>query len=180
MLELSTAVSTIVGASIALGGVWLTNKETTRRFFIQMEKDERRAKCDIVRQRGEELYETMSEWVGLITARERIVLRTIRERSITAEEEEKLGPAELLRINERYPRIMLLIEVYFHDLLSAFDYLTTCRGKLLDHQQDYFYKRDRTTDDIREGSEKHRRLIQDFDAARAAFLSLLANAIRST
>ncbi len=64
-LTMVTALASAgVGAAVALLGVFLTNRSNTARLKIQLEHESRQRNTQLLRSRGEELYELSDKWLN--------------------------------------------------------------------------------------------------------------------
>src|SRR5947199_72180 len=60
---LTALASAVVGGAVALLAVFLTNRSNTARLVLQLDHESRQRKADLLRDRGEELYELTDKWL---------------------------------------------------------------------------------------------------------------------
>ncbi|MBB5411709.1 hypothetical protein HDG34_005670 [Paraburkholderia sp. HC6.4b] len=172
------AISAMIGALIALGGVWLTNWQANKRFLTQLDRDERKEKRDFIRQRGEELYGLADDWATYVWQEHLIWLAAMHGRH-SVQEARDLAIENAKGHHDQFRKVSMLMNVYFDELRDALSELNLCRIKLDLHQSRFLKVAKSETSDWTRAAKRHRTLMQDLQGAQARFLKLLAEIIRN-
>lgn len=130
-----TIVPIAVGGAIALCSalctVWLTNKSSTAREKLKLDHDAAQRRAEVLRDRGEEFYETVEKWLMGLTTHYMDRAKVMRGK-LTFNQCLELEIAS----GEKYPidvnRVELLIDAYFPSTRAAYDEVSKGRDKLND------------------------------------------------
>jgi hypothetical protein len=126
---LTALTSAVAGGAVALLGVFLTNRSSTARLKVQLEHELRQRTTDLLRGRGEELYELTDKW--LITfAKNYLSLSAVMQNKITYNQHYDLTIEEGKKSFQEYGRIEMLIDVYFPSTRPAYDKIIEARDEL--------------------------------------------------
>jgi hypothetical protein len=130
-ITLITALcSGLVGGSVALVSVYLTNQANAARLKLQIESEARQRKNELLRERGEELYELFNNWmnsfIGFYLRRNAVI-----QGKLTLNESFELD----VKIGKEYPvnfgRMKMLIDVYFPSVRPGYDTVEKRRQELI-------------------------------------------------
>ena len=117
---LVTLTSVFVGGAVALLGVFLTNQSSTARLKVQLEHELRQRTADLLRSRGEELYELTDKWLKTL-AKNFLSLSAVMQGKVTYNQHYDLIIEEGNKRFYDFGRIEMLIDVYFASTRSAYD-----------------------------------------------------------
>lgn len=126
---LTALVSAIFGGAVALIGVFFTNRSNTDRLKLQFEHESRQRTTDLLRDRGEELYELIDKWLKMLTGNY-LGLSAVMKGKLTYNQYYDLSNEEIKRRSYNFGRIEMLIDVYFPSMRSAYDKITETRDEL--------------------------------------------------
>jgi len=124
-----TALSTLAGGAIAITGALLTNRSNTARLKIQLDHDAALRTSEVFRDRGEELYVLMEKWLKIL-ASEYVKLSSVMQGKITYAEFQDLYLEDAEQNKIEFPRIELLVDIYYSSTRKAYDEIMASRAKL--------------------------------------------------
>jgi hypothetical protein len=125
---ITTLVAALVGGSIAFVGVLLTNRGNTERLRVQLAHDTGKSREELIRDRGEELYELTDKWGNQILIHYINRLRVMQGK-LTFNQSLDLDIQHMQGSEVNFGRIEMLIDVYFPNLRSQYDSVITCRSR---------------------------------------------------
>ena len=129
-LTLLTALfSAAVGGTIALLSVFFTNRSNTARLKIQLEHESRQRNAELLRNRGEELYELSDKWLKKLIGH--YLRRTfVMQCKITYNQCLDLDIQDGKEDSGNFSRIAMLIDVYFPSTRPAYNKIIATRNEL--------------------------------------------------
>jgi hypothetical protein len=140
MTLITALLSGLLGGIIALISVFLTNRGHTTRLAMQFENDAGKRKEDLLRARGEELYELTDTWLNALFSYHTSTSFVIDER-ITYNEALDLQVKQGEKQAGNFARIEMLIDVYFPEARKTYDDLIVGRDKvnaiMIEHKRAY-------------------------------------------
>lgn len=119
-ITLITALtSAAVGGAVALVGVLLTNRDNTARLHAQLDHEVRKRREDLLRARGEELYELVKIWLGGMFSH---YLNTafVMQGKLTFNQALHLQIKQGSDSRGNFWRIQMLVDVYFPALREEY------------------------------------------------------------
>lgn len=121
--------SAAVGGALALLSVFFTNRSNTKRLKVQLEHESQQRKIELLRNRGEELYELSDKWLNALAG---YYLRrsSVMQNKLTYNQCIDLDIKEGKDNSYNYGRIEMLIDVYFSSTRSAYDKIIEYRTEL--------------------------------------------------
>ena len=119
----------VVGGALALLSVYFTNRSNTTRLKVQLEHESKQREIELLRNRGEELYELLDKWLKLLAG---YYLRrtSVMQNKLTYNECLELDIKDGKENTSNYGRIAMLIDVYFPSTRSAYDKIIEYRTEL--------------------------------------------------
>ena len=178
-LTMLTALSSaIIGGAIVLIGVYFTNRSNAARLKIQHEYESKQRSIELLRTRGEELYELMDKWLKMFAG---YYLRrtSVMKGKLSYNDCLDLDIKDGKETTVNFGRISMLIDVYFPSARDAYDEINALREKINKIEGDY--KRVYENGDV----DGHR-FIQPFintqvsvEKAGDKFLGLISECIRT-
>jgi hypothetical protein len=121
---IAALIASAITGTVALLTVLLTNRGNNARLISQLAHEKSRSKAELLRQKGEELYELTSEWQQNLGV-QCLSIQAVMTGDLSYNE------ALDMQINEVTPgkhhRLRLLVHAYFPDLLSDLDNVETKR-----------------------------------------------------
>jgi len=126
---LTALSSAFLGGGVALLGVFLTNRSNTDRLRIQLEHESQQKKADLLRSRGEELYELSEKWLNMFAA---YYLRRsfVMQGKLTYNQCLDMDIEEGNKASGNFVRIVMLVDVYFPATRTAHEEITKAREEL--------------------------------------------------
>lgn len=126
---LTGLLSAAVGGTLALLSVFFTNKSNTTRLKVQLDHESQQRKVELLRNRGEELYELSDKWLKMFAG---YYLRrsAVMQNKLTYNECFDLDIKEGKERSDNYGRIAMLIDVYFPSTRPAYDKINENRMEL--------------------------------------------------
>jgi hypothetical protein len=129
--QLLTALcSSVTGGIIALTGVLLTNRSSTARLTIQLDHEAESRKAQTLRERGEELYVLMQNWLTFF-ANHYLRLSQVMKGSLTYNQFLDLEIEAANHNPMEFPRIELLIDIYYPSARQAYDAIMARRADIV-------------------------------------------------
>ncbi len=122
-------LATAAGGAIALLGVFFTNHSNTARLKIQLDHKYQQRKIELLRSRGEELYELTDKWLNEITLYSLQNL-SIMEGKLARDQYFDAITPESKRGSIYFGRIKMLVDVYFPSVRPLYDKVTADLEKL--------------------------------------------------
>jgi len=117
---MTALASAVVGGAVALLAVFLTNRSNTARLVLQLDHESRQRKADLLRDRGEELYELTDKWLRKFAGY--YLRRTfVMQGKLTYNQCLDLDIQEGKEESINFGRIEMLIDVYFPTTRAAYD-----------------------------------------------------------
>lgn len=158
--QLLTLVTAVTSAAIALIGVWLANRSSKARLKLQLDHEADQLKAQIFRERGEELYVLVQQWLNNLAG---YYLRrcSVMQGKLTYNQCLDLEIADGKENPLNFSRVELLINVYFPSTRAA--YARTAHGR----------------DMLNEVATEHKRAYERGDIDGTRFLEQFRNAIES-
>ncbi len=131
--NLSTILTSVsgaaIGAVIALTGVLLTNRSNTARLKMQLDHDAGQRKAQVLRDRGEELYVLVENWLNSFSGHY-LNISFVMQGKLTYDQALDLDKEALGRSGLQFSRIALLIDIYFPGSRSGYDQMINARTKV--------------------------------------------------
>jgi hypothetical protein len=129
LTTLTALGSAVVGGAVALLGVFLTNRSNTARLALQLDRESRQRKADLLRDRGEELYELADKWLNKLAG---YYLRRsfVMQGKLTYNQVLDLDIQEGREESVNFGRNEMLIDVYFPTTRPAYDSVIAGRTEL--------------------------------------------------
>jgi len=127
---ITALLSAALGGFVALVSVFFTNRGNTARLKIQLDSEERKRKQDLLRGRGEELYELIDKWSTALFSYY-MALPLVLQGTLSYNEllDFQIKQSEK-GVDGNFARIEMLIDVYFPEVRSAYDDLIKGRDKI--------------------------------------------------
>jgi len=126
---LTSLLSAAVGGVVALASVYFTNHSNTQRVQLQLDREEQRRNADVRRDRGEELYMLTEQWLnglGVNYLNQTFVMQG----KLTYNQYLDLVISNGEKNAVNFPRIALLIDLYFPNTRKAYDDVISIRTTL--------------------------------------------------
>jgi hypothetical protein len=129
-ITMLTALSSgVVVGAVTLFGVFLTNRSNTARLKMQLENESQQRRAELLRGRGEELYELTDKWLKSLGGY--YLRRTfVMQGKLTYNQCFELDIKEGEKESFNFGRIEMLIDVYFPTTRSAYDKIIEGRTAL--------------------------------------------------
>lgn len=128
--------SAVVGGTVALLGVFLTNRSNTTRLKMQLEHESLQRGAELLRSRGEELYELADKWLNML-AGNYLRVSAVMQGRLTYNQCYELAIQEGKENSFNFGRIEMLIDVYFASTRSAYDKIIDGRTELNKIETEY-------------------------------------------
>jgi hypothetical protein len=129
-LTLLTGLSSAaIGGALALLSVFLTNRSNTTRLKVQLDHEFQQRKSELLRNRGEELYELSDKWLQMLAG---YYLRRcfVMQGKFTYNDCLDLDIKDGKEKSGNFGRIAMLIDVYFPSTRPAYDKIIESRTEL--------------------------------------------------
>ncbi len=127
----SAAVSTLVGAAVALLAVFLTNRANAKAARATRDHELQLRNQDLLRSRGEELYTLFELWLNSLTTYY-FIKCSIMSGKLTYNQGLDLEIEKSDKGRGDHVRIEMLIEVYFPELQAAYNAVIESRERAND------------------------------------------------
>jgi hypothetical protein len=126
---LTGLLSAAVGGAVALVSIFLTNRSNTTRLKVQLDHESQQRKIELLRSRGEELYELSDKWLKMFAG---YYLRrlAVMQNKLTYKECFDLDIEGENGKSDYYGRIKMLVDVYFPSMQTAYDKINKNRDEL--------------------------------------------------
>jgi hypothetical protein len=126
---LTALSSAVAGGAVALLSVFLTNRSNTARLKMQLDHESRQRKTELLRSRGEELYELTDKWLNKLAG---YYLRRsfVMQGKLTYNQCLDLDIQDGKEESVNFGRIGMLIDVYLPATRPAYDKLIAGRTEL--------------------------------------------------
>lgn len=126
---LTPLLSAALGGVVALASVYFTNRSNTKRIQLQLDREEQRRKAEVRRDRGEELYMLTEQWLnGLAT--NYLTQASVMQGKLAYNQYLDLVISNGEKDAVNFPRIALLVDVYFPSTREAYDDVIITRTTL--------------------------------------------------
>ncbi|HFC8517596.1 hypothetical protein [Neisseria weaveri] len=127
--HVATILTALFSGGFVILGVVLTNRHNLKQLRLQHENERVKESRDLLRQRGEELYELVAQWIDGITS---VYLHRniLMQGKITLDECVELDKKYLSKTKNDYDRLVMLIEVYFPEVRSVYDEVINARSEI--------------------------------------------------
>ena len=126
---LTILASAAIGGLMALLGVYITNRSSLDRLKFQIDQEASQRNNNLLREKGEELYELMDKWLIAITCNG-LNLSAVMQGKLTYNQYLDL----LIEGNQsnqlNFGRIEMLIDVYFPTVRENYDHLIKRRDQI--------------------------------------------------
>lgn len=126
---LTAVLSTLAGGAVALFSVFLTNRSNESRLKAQFDHELRKQKSDLLRSRGEELYELTDSWLKKLFGYY-LGISFVMQGKLTFNQCLDLQIQEGNKESFDFGRIEMLIDVYFPSTRPAYDKIIASRTEL--------------------------------------------------
>ena len=129
-ITMLTALSSgIMGGTVALLGVYFTNRSNETRLHVQLEREERQRKADLLRDRGEELYELIDKWLNYLAGYyfRRV---SVMQGKLTYNQCLDMDIKNSKDNSYNFGRIEMIIDVYFPSIRNTYDEVITDRDEI--------------------------------------------------
>lgn len=126
---LTALLAAALGGGIALLTTFLTNRANTARLQLEHSHEAKRRKSELLRERGEELYELTDKWLKILAGHyigRSIVMQGKMTYDQFIEGAVKIGKEH----NVNFGRIQMLIDVYFPAVRPQYDAVLAGRTEL--------------------------------------------------
>ncbi len=127
---LMTLLSAASGGAVALISVFLTNRSNTKRLKMQFDHESIQRKTELLRSRGEELYELTEKWrnafFGYYLRRSGVMQGKLTYNQCLDMDIKDGKEAS----SYNFSRIEMLVDVYFPDARPAYDKMMASRAEL--------------------------------------------------
>jgi hypothetical protein len=123
---ITALASAAVGGAVALVGVYFTNRGNTARLNAQLDHEVRRRREELLRTRGEELYELIDKWLhGLFG--HYLSKAFVMQGKLTYDQALDLDLKNGKSSSGNFGRIEMLIDVYFPTLRQQYNLVISHR-----------------------------------------------------
>jgi len=175
MTEIGTFLTTLAGAAGALLGVWLTNKNAEKRQVLQLGYEARNIQRQLVRERGEELYEQATYWTRAIQNMHHNTFRVMHGQ-LTWEQADELNVSEMKNLEGKYSftRLKMIIDIYFCPLRAELEKVKDARDAL--NRNETIFRKS-TKAEHRSLVDKHDTLSKQFTQVAEAFQLAIARKV---
>lgn len=123
---ITTLTSAGVGGAVALVGVYLTNKGNTARQDVQLAHQTQIERAELLRARGEELYELIDKWLNNLFGYY-MVKASVMQGKLSYNDGLDLELKNGKTNSGNYGRIQMLIDVYFPAIREQYDCVLSLR-----------------------------------------------------
>jgi len=179
MSEVGSALTALAGAAGAWFTVLFTNMGTAKRQQVQLAYEHRSASENLLRERGEELYEQASHWVGLIQSLHMNTFRFMYGKLTHAEATElSAKTATNLDAKFSYSRMKMLVDIYYPMIKYTLENAHRVRDELSKNETKFLATADDDLKLRKSIADAHDVLMRKFDAASTEFKAAIAGAIR--
>ncbi|MGF1887202.1 hypothetical protein L4D13_13795 [Photobacterium profundum] len=130
----------LFGAALGLSGVVFANRSSLLRLKIQLETEKDREHAQVKRERLEELYVLLSQWVNVFYSNFfKLTLVMKGEIEYNQYLDEIIEDGQSSKVD--FQRIEMILNIYGRELLPAYKDVLKCRGKINEisgaHKEDY-------------------------------------------
>lgn len=175
---ITTLASAALGGAVALVGVFLTNRGNTNRLLAQLDHDNRKKKEELLRDRGEELYELVDKWINGILGHYLSRMSVMREK-ISYNESLDIDAKQLQGKGINFGRIEMLIDVYFPQMRAQYDVVISRRTKANQYVAEHKFAYERGNTDGTKFLKPFTAAQVEMEAAADELKSLIVEQVRA-
>ena len=128
---LITIATALLTAGAALAGVYLTNRENSKRLKLQLDHESEKKHRDLQRKMAEELYELTDEWLSGLFVKY-INLSSVMKGEMNYNQYHDQLIEYGNKSKSKFVRLEMIISIYFPELTTAYEKVIEMRGVVND------------------------------------------------